>query len=174
MAVKEETGRLYTHFTSPIRRINDLIIHQIIKDYVIGDVYKKNVDYNQLISEYEQELPYLATIASKTERRAMDLERYIDRSKMCEYLEKFIGESFTGQVIRIDEKGIVVEVNNLYKMRILAHTIPSFKCDENKVYYYSNGEKHSLAEIVNVTLTSISREESIVYAKINKEKILRR
>ena len=114
LAVKEETGRLYTHFTSPIRRINDLIIHKIIKDYVIGDVYKKNVDYNQLISEYEQELPYLATIASKTERRAMDLERYIDRSKMCEYLEKFIGESFTGQVIRIDEKGIVVEVNDLY------------------------------------------------------------
>ncbi len=174
LAVKEETGRLYTHFTSPIRRINDLIIHQIIKDYVIGDVYKKNVDYNQLISEYEQELPYLATIASKTERRSMDLERYIDRSKMCEYLEKFIGESFTGQVIRIDEKGIVVEVNDLYKMRILAHTIPNFKCDENKVYYYSNGEKHSLAEIVNVTLTSVSKEESIVYAKINREKILRR
>ena len=174
LAVKEETGRLYTHFTSPIRRINDLIIHQIIKDYVIGDVYKKNVDYNQLISEYEQELPYLATIASKTERRAMDLERYIDRSKMCEYLEKFIGESFTGQVIRIDEKGIVVEVNDLYKMRILAHTIPNFKCDENKVYYYSNGEKHSLAETVNITLTSVSREESIVYAKINREKILRR
>ena len=56
----------------------------------------------------------------------------------------------------------------------MIYTIPSFKCDENKVYYYSNGEKHSLAETVNITLTSVSKEESIVYAKINREKILRR
>lgn len=174
LAVKEEAGRLYTHFTSPIRRINDLIIHRIIKDYVIGDVYNKNVDYNELISEYEQELPYLATIASKTERRAMDLERYIDRSKMCEYLEKFIGENFVGQVIRIDEKGIIVEVNNLYKIRILANTIPKFVCDDTKICYYSNNEKHCLGENLNIILTSVSKEENIIYAKIDKEKILRR
>ena len=172
LAIGDYFNEFYTHFTSPIRRINDLLIHNIIKLFVIGDIYQDNVDYNSEFSKHEQLNSYYSIIASKTEKRAMELERYFDQQMICKYLQNFIGEKFKGKIIRIDEKGIVVECNNLFKFRIPAHTIPNFICDENKVYYYSNNEIHTLAETVDIALTSVSLEENVVYAKLELEKRL--
>ena len=173
LAVSEHFGRFYTHFTSPIRRINDLLIHKIIKLFVIGEVYQSDNDYNDEFAKYDQLNPYYASIASKTEKRSMELERYFDQKMICEYLENFVGNVFSGQIIRIDNNGVVVECNNLFKFRIPSHTIPNFVCDENKICYYSNNEVHYLAETIDIELTKVSFEENVVYAQLAKEKRLR-
>ncbi len=96
----------YCHFTSPIRRYPDLFIHRMIKKFLRGEL-KKNV-----LALYADKAEIAADISSKTERKAQELEREVDKFKKIEYMTKHIGEEFDGIVSGVTEFGVYVELKN--------------------------------------------------------------
>lgn len=91
----------YTHFTSPIRRYPDLLIHRLAKHYTISAAFGKN--------EYA-ELDQLATHASERETAAVEAERDSIKMKQVEYMSEHIGEEFAAVISGVSDRGIFVEL----------------------------------------------------------------
>ena len=97
----------YTHFTSPIRRYPDLIVHRAIKHLLKGGTLE---DY-----EYSQtELQGLGEHCSATERRADEATRDVISWLKCEYMMDKIGEEFVGIITSVTSFGIFVELDEIY------------------------------------------------------------
>jgi ribonuclease R len=92
----------YTHFTSPIRRYPDLLIHRAIKAVLNGDKYKAG-DWSQLGQH-----------CSMTERRADDATRDVNAWLKCYYMQDKIGEDFDGTVAGVTSFGLFVALDGVY------------------------------------------------------------
>lgn len=98
-------SKCYSHFTSPIRRYPDLILHRLVKDY--------NYNYSdKVINERSMTLPVQAENCSKREMDAQNCERDVDKMKKCEYMMDHIGDVYEGIISGVQEFGIFVELSN--------------------------------------------------------------
>ncbi|MBQ8426844.1 MAG: ribonuclease R, partial [Clostridia bacterium] len=107
----------YCHFTSPIRRYPDLVVHRIIKDFLIGktDLEKK---YGEFVFEASKQ-------SSERERNATDAERAVDDYYKMLYISGYVGEEFDGIVSGVMPFGVFVELNNCIEGLIKIETIKS-------------------------------------------------
>ncbi len=96
----------YTHFTSPIRRYPDLLVHRLIRHYL----FDKQFDD---LDHYQKLIPYLAEQSSNREREAVEIEREVDDMKMAEYMSYHIGEEFEGMINSVTQFGFFVELPNM-------------------------------------------------------------
>lgn len=96
----------YSHFTSPIRRYPDLMIHRIMKEYIHGEFDEKRNDY------YANVLPEITKRCSERERNADEAERDYTELKMAEYMQEHVGDKYTGIVSGITSFGMYVELEN--------------------------------------------------------------
>ena len=96
----------YSHFTSPIRRYPDLIIHRIMKEQISGKLDEKRIDH------YRSILNSIAQISSERERAAQDAERDCIDLKKAEFMMDKVGEQFQGTISNITAFGIFVELDN--------------------------------------------------------------
>jgi len=121
-------AKFYCHFTSPIRRYPDLIIHRIIKEYLKGKLDEERAQYLQEV------LPSMADHCSQRERLADEVEREVDDLKKAEYMLDKIGMEFDGIISGVTHYGIFVELANTVEglVRITA-------LDDDYYVYY---EKH--------------------------------
>jgi len=94
----------YTHFTSPIRRLCDLVIHHLCKIYLIHS--------SQTKLGFEQ-IKHFAQVATDQELKADNAERDIERVYSRAFIKEKIGQVFTGMVISASTKGIVVRLNEI-------------------------------------------------------------
>ncbi|GGI99594.1 ribonuclease R [Alicyclobacillus cellulosilyticus] len=96
----------YTHFTSPIRRYPDLVIHRIIRE-----VLTKGIDEARR-EQLEAFVAEAAVQASEREKVAEEAEREVDQLKMVEYMQERIGEEFDGLISGVTQFGIFVQLEN--------------------------------------------------------------
>lgn len=96
----------YSHFTSPIRRYPDLIIHRIMKEYIHGKFDERRNEH------YSSILPDITKHCSERERNAEEAERDYEELKKAEYMQEHVGETFAGIVSSITSFGMFVELDN--------------------------------------------------------------
>ncbi len=95
----------YTHFTSPIRRYPDLLVHRLIRTYLFNEQYNK-------VGHFEEVIPELADSSSDCERKAIDIEREVEDMKKAEYMSYHKGEKFKGIISSVTSFGMFVELPN--------------------------------------------------------------
>ena len=91
----------YTHFTSPIRRYADLVVHRSLIDFLEG----------QKISTDSKHLNHICNHISKMEKQAVDAERASIKYMQVKFLSKFIGDTFEGTISGLTEWGMYVELS---------------------------------------------------------------
>jgi len=96
----------YSHFTSPIRRYPDLILHRLIHYY--DEVGRSQQDKKRWASR----LPDMAKHSSEAERRAIDAERETDELKKTEFMADKVGQEFMGTIISITGFGMFIQLPN--------------------------------------------------------------
>ena len=101
--------RNYTHFTSPIRRYPDTTTHRLLREYF----FSKNGITESKINHFEAILPEICLTSSERERASIACEREVDKMKMAEYMEEFIGSEFTGIISGFSPSGMFVLLPNL-------------------------------------------------------------
>ena len=99
-------SKYYSHFTAPIRRYPDLVIHRIIKQYIKGNL---SLDKQ---GRLEKTLPEIADHTSMTERRADEAEREVADLKKAQFMMDKIGEEFQGIISSLTSFGIFVQLEN--------------------------------------------------------------
>jgi ribonuclease R len=96
----------YTHFTSPIRRYPDLLVHRLIREIGEGKIS------DALLQRWEEKIPEIAEHSSHRERRAVDAEREVEKMKKAEFMEEHVGEEFDGVIASVTRFGMFVELEN--------------------------------------------------------------
>lgn len=102
-------SKYYCHFTSPIRRYPDLLVHRLIKEFMLG---KKETFATNPVSYFMEKVNKSAIQASLTERKAEVLERDCVDLKKTEYMSNFIGETFKGILSSITQYGLYIMLDN--------------------------------------------------------------
>lgn len=123
--------KYYCHFTSPIRRYPDLIIHRIIKSIIRDGATQKGFKHFRKAAENAAELSSIA------ERKAVEAEREVEKLKKAEYMTYHIGEIHDGVISGITHFGIYVQLNNTVEGLIRIDNL-------NDDYYDYVPEKYAL------------------------------
>ncbi|MGM0495674.1 MAG: ribonuclease R [Bacillota bacterium] len=143
----------YTHFTSPIRRYPDLIVHRNLRKYL----FEGNLNYSDKTLD---RLDEIAKQASKTERTAMDAEREIMDIKKAEYMEPFIGQEFTGVISSVLKFGMFIELPNTVEGLVHISTFDEeMNYDEKnmKLLGVSSNKSYNIGKEVRVKLVKVNK-----------------
>lgn len=143
----------YTHFTSPIRRYPDLLVHRMIRDYTQATEDKRD--------HFAQVIPELASSSSRLERRAIDAERVVEAMKKAEYMEEYVGDEFDGIVASVVKFGLFVELPNTIEGLIHITSLPEYY-QYNERTMTLQGEKSGkvfkVGQAIRVKLTKANKE----------------
>ena len=160
-------SKCYTHFTSPIRRYPDTTVHRLLRTYL----FNKNIDMDT-IKHWDQKLAPLALNTSERERASIECEREVDDMKMAEYMEKHIGEEFTGIVSGVMSFGMFIELENKIEglVRIDDLTDDYYIYDESTFSLIGNKNKrgYRLGDKVKVVVKAASKINHTVDFELKK------
>lgn len=147
----------YSHFTSPIRRYPDLVIHRLLKEYA----HAPSLAWRQ---EVERRLPYIAKQSSAMERNAMEAERAAVKVMQVEFMRRHVGDEFHGVISGVMRFGIFVEITDLL-VEGLVHVRDLeddyYQYDEKKYALIgeNTGKRYRLGDPVNVRVLRVNPEE---------------
>jgi ribonuclease R len=145
----------YTHFTSPIRRYPDLIVHRLIRSYsqTITETLKE---------KWTEALPEIADHSSKMERRAVEAEREVDAMKKAEYMADKIGEEYEGIISSVTRFGLFVELANTIEGLIHVNSL------KQDYFHFIENHMALVGERTGMTL-KIGQKVKIKVAKADPE-----
>lgn len=157
----------YTHFTSPIRRYPDLLVHRLIRTYL----FEHKMDQ---ITHFQEVIPFLAEQSSNREREAIDIEREVTDMKMAEYMSQHIGEEFDGLISSVTQFGFFVELENTIDglVHITELKDDYYHYDDNNLMLVGEitGKTYKLSDKVKVRVISCSKKEGTIDFEIVNQK----
>ncbi len=155
------SAEFYTHFTSPIRRYPDLLVHRLIRTYLIqGKTDAKTTGH------WQEKLPGLTAHASDMERRAVDAERDTDNVKKAQYMEDKIGEVYTGMISGVTNFGLFVELENTVEGLVHVSYLTDDYYRYDQKHYAMIGERSGnvfrIGDELEIRVVSVNTEEASV------------
>jgi len=146
----------YSHFTSPIRRYPDLIIHRIMKEQINGRLDDKRIEH------YKSILHSIAQHSSERERAAQDAERDCDDLKKAEFMMDKVGQYFQGTISNITAFGLFVELDNTVEGLVRLSSMDDDYYTYNERSFCLIGERtrkiYRIGDKVNVQLIKVNVE----------------
>lgn len=152
----------YAHFTSPIRRFPDLLIHQRIKKYMIHQ------DRNNQEKDEAMTVEAGVHVSSK-ERSILDAERQVEKIKKAQFMVGKEGETYIGYISGVSNYGIFVELPNtiegLVHVRDLNDDYYNYNATAQKMIGERTGKVYSIGQKVKVKLVSVDLIQHVVNFK---------
>jgi len=148
----------YTHFTSPIRRYPDLVVHRLLKRILAGERWKEEEKRERQRARLEA----IGDHSSARERLAVGAERDSIDLKKVEFMERHLGEEFDGRISGVTAFGIFVRldrwfVEGLVHMHELDDDYYEFHEDKYALFGRNTGRRYRLADPVRVRVAGIDR-----------------
>lgn len=146
----------YTHFTSPIRRYPDMMVHRLMAMYLDG-AQSQNKDYYEACCEY----------ASQREQIATEAERSSIKYKLCEYMQDKVGQIFPGTVSGLTEWGMYVEtepekVEGMVALRDIKEDYYEFDEESYTIIGKGKGRRFTIGDKVWIRVLRASLEQKII------------
>ena len=149
-------SKYYLHFTSPIRRYADLIVHRMLAKSIEKFIKDKEKD------KYMAAFDVISTSISKTERVADKLEEDSKKIKLVEYMKDKIGEVFVARISGMNKNKIFMELENhvevVYNVNVekddFTYDEENFKITDTKT-----GESYTMGNAINVFVTNASYDK---------------
>ncbi len=163
-------ARYYTHFTSPIRRYPDLILHRLIHTLLLNEAD----DYQGAVRYYDQALDEIAKHTSDQERKAIQMERDVAKLKSCEFMENQVGRYFPATITQMMPSGMFVTLDDgiegFVPLRLLNDY---YTFDDNFLMFVGKkGTKYKLGDTVIVELVNVNMmERKIDFDIVKKKKV---
>lgn len=133
----------YAHFTSPIRRYPDLVVHRILRE-----ILTKKVISDQRKKELEAMLPEIAFSSSRTERAADAAEFQVIKAMRAWFMKDRVGESFAGRIVGVSSYGIRIRLNECYVegfLHISSMTDDFYQYNEKTMRLYGRNTSRSFS-----------------------------
>lgn len=179
----------YTHFTSPIRRYPDLLVHRVIKSILANKHYTPSVDgveraKGEPLEDFEHAIwDRLGIKLSTTERRADDASRDVESWLKCWYVRERIGEVFSGKVTGVTSFGLFVTLDTLFVEGLihiseLGSDYFNFSEVSNELIGERTGKRYRLGDSVQIQVARVDLEarriefipvKGLSYAAVQKE-----
>jgi ribonuclease R len=153
----------YTHFTSPIRRYPDLVVHRLLKYYASKENDKKGIAKSETAT-LSTKLESICTHCSEREIRATQAEREFIKIKSMEFLSSKVGETYDGIISGIASFGMFVELSH-YVIEGLVHVSElkgdhyDFDKEEFTLTGRKTGKVYRMGDAVTIKIKSVSKEE---------------
>ncbi|PLT32159.1 ribonuclease R [Bacillus sp. V5-8f] len=151
----------YTHFTSPIRRYPDLIVHRLIRTYLIEGKLDETTR-----EKWNARMQEIADHTSKRERRAVDAERETDELKKAEFMLDKIGQEYDGIISSVTNFGMFVELPNTIEglVHVSAMNDDYYRFDERQLAMI--GERTAkvfrIGDEISVRVADVNKDERSV------------
>jgi ribonuclease R len=153
----------YSHFTSPIRRYPDLMVHRLLAHYLEGGESKN-------AAKYESRCDH----ASEMERRAVDAERASIKYKQVEFMQDKVGQEFDGVISGLTDWGIYVEIvenkcEGMISLQGLVDDFYEFDQDEYKIIGRHSGREFQIGDLLKIEVTNANLSKRQLDFKLAEE-----
>ena len=153
-------SKIYTHFTSPIRRYPDTTIHRLLHNYffsIDGITEDKIEHFKEILSD-------IAIHSSEMERNSDDCERDVDDMKMAEFMSHHIDEEFTGMISGVTNYGFYVLLDNMVEGMVsidsLLNNGINYDFDKEREILKVGNKLFKLGQSVKVKVLRADKDES--------------
>ena len=147
-------SKTYTHFTSPIRRYPDLVVHRLLRES------RRGVPTSERVETLAEALPEIGRHTSAMERRAEEAEREVVRWKKVRFMADKVGDEFTGYVTGVSGVGLFVEliehfVDGLVHISTMADDYYRFVQSDQALYGDNTRKVYRLGDQVRVQVARV-------------------
>jgi ribonuclease R len=159
--------KYYCHFTSPIRRYPDLMIHRIIKSF-LHDEWD-----NRIRRHFQKAAAEAAVQSSEREKQSVEIEREAEKMKKAEYMTFHLGEVFPGIISGVGAMGIFVELENtvegLIRMSALEDDFYDYEPEKHRLIGRRKQKTFTLGDRITVKAAAADPDERTIDFKLQQE-----